>query len=104
MVGGIARDLRLFEARYDIASAARFIHMSQLTIRNWAHGTRAFQAVLELPQRGFLSFINLTEAYVLHAIRRRYEIPLPRVRAALTLPSVNWASIIRWRAKSSRLT
>ncbi|MDB5073475.1 MAG: hypothetical protein JWM87_4586 [Candidatus Eremiobacteraeota bacterium] len=78
-----ARDQRLFEARYDIASAARFIHMNPSTLRNWAHGTRAFQPVLELPQRGFLSFINLTEAYVLHAMRRRYEIPLPRVRTAI---------------------
>lgn len=77
------RDQRLFEARYDIASAARFIHMSPSTLRNWAHGTRGFQPVLELPQRGFLSFVNLTEAYVLCAMRRRYEIPLPRVRKAI---------------------
>jgi uncharacterized protein (DUF433 family) len=79
----MVRDQRLFEARYDIASAARFIHMSPSTLRNWAHGTRGFQPVLELPQRGFLSFINLTEAYVLYAMRRRYEIPLPRVRTAI---------------------
>jgi uncharacterized protein (DUF433 family) len=79
----IERDQRLFEARYDIASAARIIHMNPSTLRNWAHGTRAFQPVLELPQRGFLSFINLTEAYVLYAMRRRYEIPLPRVRTAI---------------------
>ena len=79
----MARDQRLFEARYDIASAARFIHMNPSTLRNWAHGTRAFEPVLELPQRGFLSFINLTEAYVLYAMRRRYEIPLQRVRTAI---------------------
>ncbi len=79
----IARDERLFEARYDIATAARLIHMNPSTLRNWAHGTRGFQSVLELPQRGFLSFINLTEAYVLYAMRRRYEIALPRVRTAI---------------------
>jgi uncharacterized protein (DUF433 family) len=79
----VARDQRLFEARYDIARAAQFIHMNPSTLRNWAHGTKVFQPVLELPQRGFLSFINLTEAYVLHAMRRRYEIPLPRVRNAI---------------------
>ena len=78
-----ARDQRLFEARYDLASAARFIHMNSSTLRNWVHGTRGFQPVLELPQRGFLSFVNLTEAFVLLAMRRRYEIPLPRVRAAM---------------------
>jgi uncharacterized protein (DUF433 family) len=79
----IERDQRLFEARYDIASAARFIHMSPSTLRNWAHGTHGFQPVLEVPQRGVLSFINLTEAYVLYAMRRRYEIPLPRVGTAI---------------------
>src|SRR5665213_3259627 len=82
-VMSIARDERLFEARYDIATAARLIHMNPSTLRNWAHGTRGFQSVLELPQRGFLSFINLTEAYVLYAMRRRYEIALPRVRTAI---------------------
>ena len=77
------REQRLFEARYDITTAARFIHMNPSTLRIWAHGTRAVEPILKLPQRGSLSFVNLTEAYVLHAMRRRDEIPLARLRTAI---------------------
>jgi uncharacterized protein (DUF433 family) len=38
---------------------------------------------LDDPQRKYLSFINLVEAHVLAAIRRRHGVRLPKVRAAL---------------------
>jgi uncharacterized protein (DUF433 family) len=58
--------------------------MPQSTLRAWAHGQDQFRAVLALPIHGYLSFVNLTEAFVLHAMRRRYSIGLPRIREALS--------------------
>ncbi|HZO93308.1 MAG TPA: DUF433 domain-containing protein [Candidatus Baltobacteraceae bacterium] len=57
--------------------------MPVTTLRIWVYGTGDFRSVLELPTRGYLSFVNLTEAFVLHAMRRRYTIPMPRVRKAI---------------------
>ncbi|HEX3550881.1 MAG TPA: DUF433 domain-containing protein [Candidatus Elarobacter sp.] len=75
-------DPRLFEPRYDIAHAAQYVRMPESTLRAWAYGQDQFRPVLTLPTRGFLSFVNLTEAFVLHAMRRRYRIALPRIREA----------------------
>jgi uncharacterized protein (DUF433 family) len=38
---------------------------------------------LDDPQKHYLSFINIVEAHVLAAIRRRHDIKLPKVRTAL---------------------
>ena len=38
---------------------------------------------LDDPKRQYLSFINLVEAHVLAAIRRRHGVKLPKVRTAL---------------------
>jgi uncharacterized protein (DUF433 family) len=43
-----------------------------------------FKPVLEPPTPGFLSFVNLTEAFVLFAMRRRYKIQMPRIRDAVS--------------------
>jgi uncharacterized protein (DUF433 family) len=42
-----------------------------------------FRPVLDSPQPGYLSFINLTEAFVLLALRRRYRIKMPNIRDAI---------------------
>src|SRR5947207_3584444 len=39
--------------------------------------------LLDDPKRQYLSFINLVEAHVLAAIRRRHGVKLPKVRKAL---------------------
>jgi uncharacterized protein (DUF433 family) len=51
-----------------------------------SEGRKFFKPVLELPTHKHkqLSFINLVEAHVLDAIRRRYNVPLFKVRAAIT--------------------
>jgi uncharacterized protein (DUF433 family) len=80
---GIPEDRRLFEARYDVTTAARHLHMPRSTLRAWTQGMGEFKRVLELPKPGYLSFVNLTEAFVLLAMRRRYSIALPTVRRAI---------------------
>jgi uncharacterized protein (DUF433 family) len=85
-------DPRLSPA-YPVVEAARYLRMPEGTLRSWVVG-RWYPAAgqskrsrplihLDDPQRRFLSFINLVEAHVLAAIRRRHGVKLPKVRAAL---------------------
>ena len=76
-------DERLFEARYDITSAARHLRMPRSTMAAWAQGMKPFKRVLDLPKLGYLSFVNLTEAFVLFTMRRHYRIQMPRIRDAI---------------------
>jgi len=78
---------------YPFAEAAHYLDLPKPTLRAWCLGTtygsknnkRKFRPVIELDgERGEgLSFLNLVEAHVLVAIRRKHRIPLPKVREAL---------------------
>ncbi len=68
--------------------------MPPATLRSWvagrsypvaAGGTGHFAPLIRLddPNRQYLSFINLVEAHVLAAMRRRHGVKLPKVRQAL---------------------
>lgn len=48
-------------------------------------GRRLFPPVIDLPEsaRLTLSFINLVEVHVLDSIRRKFEVPLPKVRKGI---------------------
>jgi uncharacterized protein (DUF433 family) len=85
-------DPRLVPA-YSVAEAAHYLRMPEETLRSWVVG-RMYPAAGQLkrsrplvhlddPQRQYLSFINLVEAHVLAAIRRRHGVKLPKVRNAL---------------------
>ena len=78
---------------YSVAEAAHYLRMPRETLRSWVAG-RLYQASgglkrsrplvqLDDPKRRYLSFVNLVEAHVLAAIRRRHGVQLPKVRAAL---------------------
>jgi uncharacterized protein (DUF433 family) len=78
---------------YSMAEAAHYLRMPEGTLRSWVVGrwySVAGQSkrsrpliLLDDPQRQYLSFINLVEAHVLAAIRRRHGVKLPKVRNAL---------------------
>ncbi len=78
---------------YGIREAAHYLRIPEATLRCWAlgrsyktsTGSQFSDAVLTLPDptRPVLSFINLVEAHVLAAIRRRYRIPFSKVRGAV---------------------
>lgn len=78
---------------YSLWEAAHYLGLPKATLRSWAigqhygmGGTRHFfKPLIHLPdpERSLLSFVNLTEAYVLSAIRRQHQIPLQQVRIAL---------------------
>jgi uncharacterized protein (DUF433 family) len=78
---------------YGIAEAAHYLSIPEATVRSWVSG-RTFpskQGPRRSPgivtpadrQRGLLSFINLLEVHVLGAIRRRHEIDMRKIRAAV---------------------
>jgi uncharacterized protein (DUF433 family) len=85
-------DPRLSPA-YSVAEAAHYLRMPVETLRSWVVGrlypvagqsTRSRPLIhLDDPKRQYLSFINLVEAHVLAAIRRRHGVKLPKVRTAL---------------------
>lgn len=79
---------------YTLAEAARYVGVSQPTLRSWFVGMpytrsgeqRQFKPVIRPASTRplVLSFSNLVEAYVLVAIRRKHQIGLPTIRKALT--------------------
>ena len=86
------RDPRLLPA-YTLAEAARYLRMPEGTLRSWiagrlypvGHTAKRSRPLIHLddPKKQYLSFINLVEAHVLAAIRRKHGVRLPKVRIAL---------------------
>jgi uncharacterized protein (DUF433 family) len=81
-------------ASYSIPEAAHYLRIPPATLRSWvlgrlyptASGKGFFKPPIEIAdsKRRLLSFTNLVEVHVLWAIRREHEIPLKKVRWALT--------------------
>ncbi len=78
-----ATEQRLFEARYDLTHAAQYIRVPRSTLHTWAHVAGGCEPLLALPRPGYLSFVNLTEAFVLAAMRRHYKIKMQNIREAV---------------------
>jgi len=86
-------DVRLLPA-YTLGEAARYLRLPLPTLRAWAVGRdyatgtgrrRSLPALaLAATKPPMLSFVNLIEAHVLAAITRDYDVPLQRVRRAMT--------------------
>jgi uncharacterized protein (DUF433 family) len=87
-----SEDPRLLPA-YTVAEAAHYLRMPEETLRSWIIGrlypvagqSKRSRPLIHLddPKRQYLSFVNLVEAHVLAAIRRRHGVKLPKVRNAL---------------------
>jgi uncharacterized protein (DUF433 family) len=79
--------------RYTLAEAARYVRISQTTLRSWVAGRnyetaggvrQSLPLILRPdPADARLSFPNLIEAHVLRALRTRHEVPMAAVRTAL---------------------
>jgi|HubBroStandDraft_1064217.scaffolds.fasta_scaffold18277_2 uncharacterized protein (DUF433 family) len=79
--------------RYTPLEAAHHLSLPVSTVRAWSIGQRGqqggkprfFQPLLTPARRVpvSLSFWNLVELYVLRALRRTHDLPMPKVRAAL---------------------
>ena len=76
---------------YSMADAARCIGASPATLRTWFKGrsyatkggSRRSPNLLVAASSEALSFQNLVQAHVVQGIRKRYDIPMHRVRDAL---------------------
>ena len=79
---------------YGIPEAARYLGISESTLRSWVYGrpyptrsglVKKTAPIIHLadPKNGILSFYNLVEAHVLLFQRQVYGIQLPAVRAAV---------------------
>lgn len=80
-------------ATYGIAEAAHYLSIPIATLRSWVVGRgyptvsekKLFKPVIILPDKrqSLLSFMNLVEAHVLNGIRKKHNVPLPKVRKAI---------------------
>ena len=87
------RDAREIPA-YRLIDAASYLGIAVATLRAWFKGThygikagRAFfEPVFSLPDpdKPFLSYLNLVEAFVLSGLRRKHRIKLDKIRIAIT--------------------
>ncbi len=78
---------------YGISEASLYLRIPRTTLTSWVRGMpygtpenkRFFVPVLTLSgsQSKLLSFLNLVESHVLGTIRRRFLIPLPKIREAV---------------------
>jgi uncharacterized protein (DUF433 family) len=79
---------------YSVPEASRYLRIPENTLHSWVSGrayplrsgaSRRSEPVIELadPANSRLSFNNLTEAHVLDALRRQYQVELPQIRRAV---------------------
>lgn len=79
------RDLPL----YTVAEAAVYLGVPVSTLRTWVRGQEIkgrhlmHSVIAQDRDTHLLTFTNLTEAYVLASLTRKFQLPLKRVRAAL---------------------
>jgi uncharacterized protein (DUF433 family) len=96
------RDLSLYGGRnprdlaiYPVDAAARILLVPLSTLKNWVFGAkwydrvekrpRSFERIITPadPDEKMLSFVNLVEAHVLKAIRRKHKVQMATVRDAV---------------------
>ena len=81
----------LDQPAYPLAEAARYVHVSRTTLRDWVQGRESGVTshragpliVIADKQRTLLSFHNLVEAHVLRALRTHHGTPLGEIRKAI---------------------
>jgi uncharacterized protein (DUF433 family) len=79
--------------RYSLTEAARYLRMSESTLRTWVHGRpypvasgeKYWAGLIRKPEAADsrLSFSNLIEAHVLLALRQQFRVKMREVRTAL---------------------
>jgi hypothetical protein len=78
---------------YGITEAAHYLQIPRATLHSWLlgrhyeteQGRQFFKPLIDLADKDhyLLSFFNLVEAHVLNALRRKHQVSLAKVRAAL---------------------
>ena len=70
---------------YSAVEVAHYLNLPRSTVRYWATSKDSSPALIEVADTDPLaySFHNLVELHVLAAIRRKYTVPMPKVRSAI---------------------
>src|SRR5574341_1139838 len=78
------KDIRYMPC-YSVSEAAFYLRLPVSTLRAWVGRRHGFEPLIVIAQDKppSLSFVNLVEAYVLAAIRRKYIISMTKVRRAI---------------------
>ena len=78
------KDIR-YTPCYSVSEAAFYLRLPVSTLRAWVGRQRGFEPLISIAQDKppSLSFVNLVEAYVLAAIRRKCIISMNKVRRAI---------------------
>ena len=88
---------------YTLHEASRYTTVPFPTLRSWVSGrtyetdsgSKFSKPIIVRPDNSnsLLSFINLIEVHVLSAIRRKHEVPMPKVRKALNFIAQKFSSL-----------
>jgi uncharacterized protein (DUF433 family) len=83
--------------RYTVPEAARYLRMSETTLKSWVSGRsypvsggeKHWEGLINRPDKDNprLSFSNLIEAHVLLALRKQYRVKIKEIRTALEYTS-----------------
>ena len=82
MTTRIAHDIR-YEPLYGMADISRYARVPLPTLKTWVYGPRALIVPPVRDTVSSFSFINLIEAHVIGALRRKHGVPLAGIRKAI---------------------
>lgn len=70
---------------YSVVEVSNYLRMPVSTLRAWVRGQPNFKPLIKIAQTNppNLSFNNLIEIYILHALTREYKIPMRKLRKGL---------------------
>lgn len=70
---------------YSVIEVSNYLRMPISTVRAWVRGQPNFSPIIKIAQKNppNLSFNNLIEVYILHALTREYKIPMRKLRKGL---------------------
>lgn len=70
---------------YSIKEVSHLLNMPPSTIRSWTKGQSNFKPLIKIAQTSpaILSFNNLVEVFIMHAITRRNKLPMRNLRIGL---------------------
>jgi len=78
----IQQDMR-YAPLYTLADISRYARVPLPTLKTWVGGMRPLIVPPEREVASLYSFMNLIEAHVIGALRRKHRVPLSRIRTAI---------------------
>jgi uncharacterized protein (DUF433 family) len=85
MATKVITDARLEVPIYGLSEAARYLRLPIKTLEYWVYGTSRLPALIKGASRDprALSYMNLLECHMLKAMKKDYDLKLPKIRKAI---------------------